>query len=181
MPQDRGRFSVVSPKSDDGITISGVRYGPQDESTRINLATILAYDKSSGSAGANEPATGNTYAHVMLMGLPGMTDEVADAILEWIDPTGNQRPNGPGSQYYGSLSPPYAERNGPPTSIEELLLIKGVTPRVALRAGCGEDGPREQFQHGQRVGRRRGQLQRRDGPRLGRLPDFVERRRPSQE
>ncbi len=107
MPQDRGVFSLVAPKSD-GVTISGVRYGAQDESARINLATLLSYDQSTGSASSQEPLEGNTYAHMMLMGLPNMTDEIADAILEWIDPDGTQRPNGPGAQYYGGLSPPYA-------------------------------------------------------------------------
>ena len=75
---------------------------------------------------------------MMLMGLPGMTDDVADAILEWIDPSGTQRTNGPGAQYYAGLSPPYAERNGTPTTIEELLLVKGVTPELLY----GLDAPK---------------------------------------
>jgi hypothetical protein len=129
MAQDRGRFSVVAPKSD-GVTVSGVRFGLQDESTRINIATILNYDQASGSASANEPAQGNTYAHMMLMGLPGMTDDVADNILDWIDADDNPRPNGVESQYYSALNPSYLPRNGPPMSIEELLLVKGVTPEL---------------------------------------------------
>jgi type II secretory pathway component PulK len=137
--QDRGHFSIVAPKGD-GITLSGVRYGLQDESTRINLATILSYDRSSGSAGENETAAGNTYAHTMLMGLPGMTDEIADAILDWIDADDNQRPNGAESQYYASLSPPYAPRNGPPVSIEELLLVRGVTPELLFGLDAAKMG-----------------------------------------
>ena len=39
-------------------------------------------------------------------------------------------PNGAESDYYGSLSPPYAPRNGPPVTIEELLLVRGVTPQL---------------------------------------------------
>ena len=127
--QDRLIFSIVAPNSD-GRTINGVRYGVQDESTKINLATLMNFDQSSGSAGVNEDAAGNTYAHMMLMGLPGMTDDTADAILEWIGPAGKQRTNGPGAQYYSGLSPPYAERNGTPSTLEELLLVKGVTPEL---------------------------------------------------
>ena len=129
LAHDRGRFSVVAPKSD-GINVSGVRYGLQDESTRINISTILNYDQSSGSAGANEPQQGNTWSHVMLMGLPGMTDDVADNILYWVDPAAKPRPSGVDSQYYSQLNPSYLPRNGPPTSIEELLLVKGVTPEL---------------------------------------------------
>jgi DNA uptake protein ComE-like DNA-binding protein len=128
-PLDRGRFSVVAPKSD-GVNASGSRYGLQDESTKINVATILNYDHSSGSAGANEPQQGNTWSHIMLMGLPGMTDDVADNILYWVDPAAKPRPNGVDSQYYSQLSPSYLPRNGPPTSIEELLSVKGVTPEL---------------------------------------------------
>jgi type II secretory pathway component PulK len=139
MSQDRGRFSVIAPKTD-GVTVSGVRYGLQDESTRINLSTILAYDQSSGSAGANESADGNTYSHIMLMGLPGMTDDIADAILDWIDADDNQRPNGAESQYYGALSPPYAPRNGPPVTIEELLMVRGVTPELLFGLDAAKMG-----------------------------------------
>ena len=94
------------------------------------MAAILNYDRSSGSAGGSEPVAGNTYAHVMLMGLPGMTDDVADAILDWIDADDNPRPNGAESQYYLGLPLPYVPRNGPPVTIDELLLVRGVTPEL---------------------------------------------------
>ncbi len=77
-PRDQGRFTVLAPKIDD-TAIEGARYGLQDESARINLATILNYDKSSGSASSDgDDAADNTNAHAMLMGLPGMTDAAAD-------------------------------------------------------------------------------------------------------
>ena len=41
------------------------------------------------------------------------------------------------SSYYQSLEKPYACRNGPIRYIEELLLIKGVTPQLLF--GSGED------------------------------------------
>ena len=78
---------------------------------------------------------------MMLMGLPGMTDDVADNILDWIDADDTARPNGVESQYYGQLNPPYQPRNGPPTSIEELLLVKGVTPELLFGRGRLRDGP----------------------------------------
>ena len=81
-PQDRGRFTIVAPHVEDRA-ITGIRYGLQDESTRINLTTLLQADKSSkGSAKA------------MLMGLPGMTDEISDAILDWIDADDTPREHG---------------------------------------------------------------------------------------
>ncbi len=140
-PRDKGRFTILAPKIED-TAISGVRYGLQDESARINLATILNYDKSSGSAGNSAgnssdsssdgevSAADNTNAHAMLMGLPGMTDAIADAILDWIDPDDTPREQGAESETYSNLQPAYAARNGPPVSIEELLLVQGVTPEL---------------------------------------------------
>jgi hypothetical protein len=66
----------------------------------------------------------------MLMALPNMTDEISDAILDWLDPDDTPRDNGAESDYYGSLTPPYAPRNGPIQSMEELLLVRGVTPQL---------------------------------------------------
>jgi type II secretory pathway component PulK/DNA uptake protein ComE-like DNA-binding protein len=140
-PRDQGRFTVLAPKIED-TDISGVRYGLQDESVRINLATILNYDKSSGSAASSSgtatqnsgdgevSVADNTNAHAMLMGLPGMTDAIADCILDWIDPDDTARDQGAESEYYSSLSPPYTPRNGPPVTIDELLLVQGVTPEL---------------------------------------------------
>ena len=111
---------------------TGVRYGLQDESAKINLATILNYDQSSGSASTRwrRHRADNTNAHAMLMGLPGMTDDMADAILDWIDADDTPREQGAESDFYSSLNPAYTPRNAPPTSIEELLLVKGVTPEL---------------------------------------------------
>ena len=127
-PLDRGRFTIVAPRIEDR-TIVGVRYGLQDESTRINLTTLLQADKSAkGSAKA------------MLMGLPGMTDEISDAILDWIDADGTPREHGAEADYYASLTPAYAPRNGPPASIEELLLVRGVTPQLLFGADAAGMG-----------------------------------------
>ncbi len=129
-PRDQGRFTILAPKIEDTV-VEGVRYGLQDESARINLATILTYDKSSGSASSDgDDATDNTNAHAMLMGLPGMTDDTADAILDWIDADDTPRENGAESDFYNSLDHGYTPRDAPPISIEELLLVRGVTPEL---------------------------------------------------
>lgn len=127
-PLERGRFTIVAPRIEDRIIV-GVRYGLQDESTRINLTTLLQADKSAkGSAKA------------MLMGLPGMTDEISDAILDWIDADETPREHGAEADHYASLAPAYAPRNGPPASIEELLLVRGVTPQLLLGADAARMG-----------------------------------------
>jgi len=56
-----------------------------------------------------------------------LRDEIMDAIFDWTDPDDLERLNGAESDYYLSLSPSYHPRNGPFFSVEEILLVRGVT------------------------------------------------------
>lgn len=67
---------------------------------------------------------------------PEAAGEVADAILDWIDGDDNHRLNGAENDYYLDLPTPYYCKNTPMDSIEELLLIKGVTQELYF----GTDG-----------------------------------------
>jgi len=116
------RFTVLSPQIEDGQYI-GVRYGAENESARLNLSVLAAWDKAAPESGRKA-----------LMQLPGMTDEVADSIMDWLDADNESRSNGAESDYYSGLEPPYETRNGPIESLEELLLVKGVTRELLFGA-----------------------------------------------
>jgi len=63
------------------------------------------------------------------LGLEGeQRDIVVDSIMDWRDPDDLHRINGAENDYYLSLKEPYNCKNGDLSSIEELLLIRGVTP-----------------------------------------------------
>jgi general secretion pathway protein K len=63
------------------------------------------------------------------LGLEGEErDVVVDSILDWRDTNDFYRANGAENDYYLSLKDPYYCKNGNLDSIEELLLIRGVTP-----------------------------------------------------
>jgi general secretion pathway protein K len=57
-------------------------------------------------------------------------DVIVDSILDWRDPDDFYRVNGAENDYYQSLKEPYQCKNGNFDSIEELLLVKGVTPEL---------------------------------------------------
>jgi hypothetical protein len=125
----RGRFTIVAPDlSTDGYC-SGIRYGLENESTRLNLNTVLLAD-----------ATGEGSARALLMALPGMTESIADAILDWIDQDDDVRQLGAERDYYSGLPRPYAPRNGPLGSIEELLLVREMTPALLFGADLNRNG-----------------------------------------
>lgn len=119
----RGRFSVLAPDLTTDGYYGGVRYGLENESAKLNLNTVLLADQS-GEDGARK----------LLMRLPGMTESIADAILDWLDEDHDSRLLGAERDYYSSLNPPYAPRNGPVASIEELLLVRDVTPALVFGA-----------------------------------------------
>ena len=72
----------------------------------------------------------NTATKEQLLGLPDMVEEIADAIIDWRDE--DDVPNGAGveSGYYESLTYGYMARNGPFTTLRELLLVKDVTEEL---------------------------------------------------
>lgn len=65
------------------------------------------------------------------LGLEGeIRDIIVDSILDWRDSDDFYRLNGAENDYYQSLKEPYRCKNGNLDSIEELLLIRGVTPEI---------------------------------------------------
>ncbi|HOV61555.1 MAG TPA: type II secretion system minor pseudopilin GspK [Candidatus Hydrogenedentes bacterium] len=62
----------------------------------------------------------------------GDQKDPTDAILDWLDydDMDAEEPEGAENSYYMGLPNPYPCKNGPMDSIEELLLIKGITPEL---------------------------------------------------
>ncbi|HXI82871.1 MAG TPA: type II secretion system minor pseudopilin GspK [Verrucomicrobiae bacterium] len=97
-----------------GDGIYNVKVTDEESKIPINRATDLQLKRLFGLLGA-DPADG---------------DVITDSILDWIDADDLTRLNGAESDYYQSLSPPYRAKNAPLDRVEELLLIRGVTPEL---------------------------------------------------
>lgn len=80
----------------------------------------------------------NTAPADMLLRLPWMTEEIVAAILDWRDADDEPTPSGAESDYYLSLPEPYLAKNDAFETIEELLLVRGITARELY----GEDANR---------------------------------------
>lgn len=65
-------------------------------------------------------------------------DVVADSILDWKDGDSTPRSKGAEESYYRSLSPPRSAKDGLFDSVEELLLVKGITPQIVLGSSNGK-------------------------------------------
>ncbi len=55
---------------------------------------------------------------------------ITDSILDWLDEDDLHHVNGAEKQYYDTLPEPYEPKNGPFETIEELALVRGVTPEI---------------------------------------------------
>jgi len=90
-----------------------------DESGKININTLT-------------DSSGIVLNNLMVnMGIEKETaDTIVDSILDWKSPTGLHRLHGADSSYYSSLPNPYKVKNANFDTLEELLLVKGVTPDI---------------------------------------------------
>ena len=115
----RGRFSVVrAPRSAGGSASQGERsYGVVDNESRLNVNVV----------GVEE-----------LSRLRDMTPELAAAIVDWRDDDDKLTEQGAESEFYRGQRPPYEPRNAAFETLEELLAVRGMTPRKLF----GEDSNR---------------------------------------
>ncbi|MEM6473198.1 MAG: type II secretion system protein GspK, partial [Planctomycetota bacterium] len=155
-------FSVPAPNLNSAGQLSGIRFGLQDESARLNLNTLVTIDENSEGlmsavgllAGDSGFESSGSLATDLLLALPGMSEELADAIMDWLDEDEEPRPFGAELEYYSTLPTPYEPANGPLQSVEELLLVSGMTPTLLFGADANRNGvldPDEQQRFGASV------------------------------
>ncbi|MDR2346320.1 MAG: general secretion pathway protein GspK [Planctomycetaceae bacterium] len=130
-PMNIGRFSIVVPRISAEGYLAGddFRYGLEDESSKLNLRWLIQIDQIYPGLGRN-----------ILLQLPGMTEEIADSILDWCDEDSEPREYGAEDEYYAALEPPYYTQNKIPDSIDELLLVKGITPKLLYGVDWNRNG-----------------------------------------
>lgn len=114
----KGYFSIVSPRDPlDTASTTGYRFGVEDENGKINLNAIRQLIKKDPK---NE-----TFITTMLKAIPNINEEQAAAVINWTKEGGT--PDSGESAYYSSLG--YQSKAGPYDSTDELLMVKGWTPR----------------------------------------------------
>jgi type II secretory pathway component PulK len=115
------------------------KHGVSDESGKINPNALIQLD-----------ATGQTLFTALMAlqpALPDLTEEIAAAIVDWVD--ADDVPfNGIGaeSDTYTSQNPPYRAKNGPLNSIDELLLVRGMTPQLLYGNDRNRNGKQDDNQ-----------------------------------
>jgi len=132
------RYSLVAPDYTDQEKF---RYGLTDEASKVNI---------------------NTASRDMLLRLPGMTEELADALIQWRSAASTEsapstqsaaiQPEGASGleleppvenaddTYYATRDAPYRAKHGPFDTVEELLLVKGFTAEILFGEDMNRNG-----------------------------------------
>ncbi|MDR1384778.1 MAG: general secretion pathway protein GspK [Planctomycetaceae bacterium] len=116
--QSQTHLTIVAPHIENG-RFAGIRYGLVNESAKLHLAKVLEWENAAPGNGVKA-----------LQRLPGMTVQIAEAILDWIDADNRQRTSGAEAAYYTRQRLPYRPRNAVPATLEEFLLVRGVTRQL---------------------------------------------------
>lgn len=109
-----------------------------DEYGKLNLNALVYLHDVSDEEGIYQPLASVLDA---LFDSRDVDEIPLDAILDWLDSDDDERPNGAENGYYMGLETPYACKNGPMDSIDELLLIPGITPEVFFGDPDAEEVP----------------------------------------
>lgn len=103
IPVGNGQFWIVRPNYGDPTLPV---YGLVDESAKLNI---------------------NREQWESLRLLAGMTDQIAGAIIDWRDEDEETSSTGAESDVYLRMQPPYQAKNAPFETVEELLLVQGMS------------------------------------------------------
>lgn len=117
VPVGDATFWLIGRDTNDWeVSLEQPFYGLVDEAAKINLnAPWLTAD--------------------MIQYLPGMTTQIAAAIMDWRDANTSISTDGAEDETYSKLTQPYKAKNAPFESVEELRLVAGVTTEILY----GED------------------------------------------
>lgn len=133
-----GYYTILVPNDRDPNG-RGIRYGFASENGKLDVNFLVANQATTDLG--EEPEEGEITAIDQLMMIPNMTEEIAAAIIDWIDEDDEPLEGiGAESDYYENLPTPYIAANAPLTTIDELLKIKGITPLLLYGEDVNRNG-----------------------------------------
>lgn len=125
----RFAYNIENPDPGSAFTVyddmAELFVGQLDDASWQVLYDDGLYERE-GPADAHAKLNVNRMTRDDLLELTSMTEDVADAILDWIDEDDTPGEFGAEAGSYASRNPPIVPRNGPVRTIQELELVRGV-------------------------------------------------------
>lgn len=130
--------TLEQEKFDDLFPSGALRLEIIDLSGRLQVNSLVQkIEENSGAQDGSNSAgeVSQLFLNLLLSGEFPIEDEaeargILDSIIDWLDEDDKESDLGAESSYYQSLTEPYGCKNGPIQYIEEMLLIKGVSPEL---------------------------------------------------
>lgn len=131
-PADSRLSSWALPGEFEPLNDAVMRATISDEFGKINLNALVDY--SAGEKFVREQLRQALVFFFQQRATTGGQDvdaeALVDAIIDWVDEDDEIDANGAETEFYQAAETPYSCKNGPMDSIDELLLIKGMSPAL---------------------------------------------------
>lgn len=106
-----------------------------DLSGKLQVNALVSQEKDNNKRNQQEQLQYELWLRFLTSGRFAVEDEIEagnliDAIRDWLDADENVRDHGAEEGHYLALAQPYTPRNGPIQSLEELLLVRGMTDDI---------------------------------------------------
>lgn len=117
--------------AEEAINLWFPRFEPYDYTLKDQHLAVRLLDEK-GKFSVNDIPVSLWQEILAACGLPLGAEQtgIINAVKDWIDPDDEHRLDGAENDYYQSLEHPYACKNYFIETLEELLLIKGITPEL---------------------------------------------------
>jgi general secretion pathway protein K len=120
IPFDNSKLSVVITDELGKIQINALVAFP--DSRRFNESQVMIWERILNVIGSEDDLQNDSNPTA-----------IVNSVKDWLDSGDDEATtglSGAESSYYEEQDPPYASRNGPIEDLNELLLIKGITPQL---------------------------------------------------
>ena len=120
IPFDSGKLSVVITDELGKIQVNALVAFP--DSRRFNESQVMIWERILNVIGSEDDLQNDSNPTA-----------IVNSVKDWLDSGDDEATtglSGAESSYYEEQDPPYASRNGPIADLNELLLIKGITPQL---------------------------------------------------
>jgi len=120
IPFDSGKLSVVITDELAKIQVNALVMFP--DSRQFNESQVMIWERILNVIGNEDDLQNDSNPTA-----------IVNSVKDWLDSGDDDATtglSGAESSYYGEQDPPYKSRNGPMADLNELLLIKGITPQL---------------------------------------------------
>jgi hypothetical protein len=133
-----GGFWIITPDLENNT----IAYGLTDEAGKINLSKIVSTPPNTQADAASLDVLTELFTTISGGSSPAasISDQLTACVIDWQNTSATAQANGAKSEYYLLLARPYACKDAPLQTFEELFLVKGFTKEILYGQDTNRNG-----------------------------------------